>query len=263
MGEAALRKLVIMRHAERVDFTFGAWIPSSFDDKGNYIRRNLNMPLSVPKRTGGPMDFFKDCPLTQIGLFQATLTGEAMKACNMRFDHVFCSPSLRCLETCTNVLKATNQTHLKINIEPGLFEWCGWYRTGMPAWMTIPELQDRGFNISSNYKPVISSFSLNVSETSEEYYMRSFLISSKLLESYPGDLFFVGHAATLDTCSRQLTGRAPRIEKELLSLVQKVPYASVCIAEEKSDRTWHLINPPFPPIRHCDNLNFDWHVLSS
>lgn len=56
----------------------------------------------------------------------------------------------------------------------------------MPVWMNLQELQSWGFKVSSDYKPVISAVDLNVSETSEEYYMRSFLTSSKLLESYPG-----------------------------------------------------------------------------
>lgn len=83
-------------------------------------------------------------------------------------------------------LIASNQSHLKINIEPGLFEWCGWYRNGMPAWMSLQELQAYNFNVALDYKPVINSIDLNVMETSEEFYMRSFLLSSKLLQTYPG-----------------------------------------------------------------------------
>lgn len=255
------RKMIVMRHAERVDFTFGAWIPSSFDEKGNYIRRNLNMPISVPTRAGGPMDFSKDSPLTRIGLFQAILTGEGIRACGMKFDHVFCSPSLRCVETCTNVLKGSNQTHLKLNIEPGLFEWCGWYKTGMPVYMKLPELRNCGFNINLDYKPVVDVVALSTDETSEMYYMRSFLVTKKILDSYSGNIFILGHAGTLDTCTRQLRGKAPRSVVEMQSLVQKVPYVSVCVAEEQSDQTWSLINPPFPNLKHCDNLGFDSSIL--
>ncbi|KAF8773959.1 ecdysteroid-phosphate phosphatase-like [Argiope bruennichi] len=263
MGDmTCLRKLFIMRHAERVDFTFGAWIPSCFDKEGNFIRKNLNMPLSVPKRKGGPLDFFKDCPLTRVGLLQATLTGEAMKLSGVKFSHVFCSPSLRCVETCTNALKASEQMHLPINIEPGLFEWLSWYRDGMPKWMSLEELKSYGFNVSMDYQPILTPMDLmNTKESSEEYYNRNYLVTTKLLEKYPGNLFFVAHAASLDTCSRQLTGKPPRKEQDLLTIVPKATYASVALVEQQADGMWHLADPPFPPLMHTNNASFDWRTL--
>lgn len=43
---------------------------------GRYIRSNLNMPSSLPARSGGHRDYDKDCPITVFGSTQARLVGQ-------------------------------------------------------------------------------------------------------------------------------------------------------------------------------------------
>ena len=76
-----------------------------FGNTGSYVRYDLNMPKLLPKRKGGPTDFSKDSPLTVQGHFQARLVGEAMKEKEIAISHVYASPSLRCVETATSLLK--------------------------------------------------------------------------------------------------------------------------------------------------------------
>lgn len=114
------RLLIVSRHAERIDFTFGNWIPYCFDAEGNYSRKDLNQPMTLPKRAS-PQEYFKDSPLTIVGLYQATLTGQAFKASAVTVTHAYASPAFRCIQTCTNILKELNlMESVPISVEPGL-----------------------------------------------------------------------------------------------------------------------------------------------
>lgn len=44
------RKIYIMRHGERMDFTFGSWIDHSFDKDGKYFQKDLNMAETLIER---------------------------------------------------------------------------------------------------------------------------------------------------------------------------------------------------------------------
>ncbi|KAJ8966440.1 hypothetical protein NQ317_012681 [Molorchus minor] len=102
------RNVFIMRHGERIDFTFGSWVPYCFDEDGNYIH--------------GAKAYLKDSPLTNIGIFEASMVGEALKEKDITIDAAYCSPSFRCIQTCDAVLRALDTSNIsKIKIEPGLF----------------------------------------------------------------------------------------------------------------------------------------------
>jgi ubiquitin-associated and SH3 domain-containing protein len=73
----------------------------------------------------------------------------------------------------------------------------------------------------------------------------------------------VGHAATLDTCSRQLVGGSPLTSQEMRGIIQKVPYCSTVQVELGEDNQWRLKDPPFPPVTHSSNIRFDWRVMQS
>ena len=191
---------------------------------------------------------------------------------------------------------------LKINIEPGLFEWLAWYQDEMPRWMTSEELLAAGYNVEPTYKPYISSEELHdTQESCQQFFIRNFFITQCALqatEEAGGNVLLVGHAATLDTCSRQLVGREPRTVNELMAIVRKVPYCSVAMLEEVVEeedlslmgslggrsspgcissmslmsrstirtpapppKSWRIIQPPFPPMTHTSVSTFDWKLL--
>lgn len=259
------RKIYIMRHGERVDFTFGTWIPYCFDEFNNYVRKDLNMPKSLPKRKNCPEGWQNDSPLTNIGLFQAKLVGEAMYEAGVHVDHVFCSPAYRCVQTCTSALEGLklNGKH-KLRVEPGLFEWMAWYPDGVPDWCTLDELIEARYHIEKEYEPILTGTNLNdvIKETSEEFYNRNHECLLKILESTTGNILIVAHATTLDTCSRQLIGENPRSTNELRQVIHKIPYCSLSVVEQISGE-WKLVEPEFLPVTHSKNPRFEWNALTA
>lgn len=229
------------------------------------------MPKVVPNRLKGPEGFSRDCPLTVMGTVQAALTGEAMKEAGISISHVYSSPSLRCVQTCSSILKGLGASNLPIHIEPGLFEWLAWYQDAMPDWMSAEELANAGYNVHLSYKPYISADELQDSqaqgcnESCEAYYTRNFFVTQCVLastEDLGGHVLFVGHASTLDACARQLTGQEPRPMQDMMGVVRKVAYCGVAMLKESSDmnsakRTWKLEETPFPPLTHCSNARFE------
>ncbi|KAK4885319.1 hypothetical protein RN001_001590 [Aquatica leii] len=260
---SAPQKLFIMRHGERVDFTFGTWIPYCFDETGIYVRKDLNMPLQLPIRQLGPRGYMKDTPLTQIGIHQALLTGEALRNAYVDITHVFSSPSFRCVQTCDAVLRGLGKKDsLKIKLEPGLFEWLVWYPESLPDWLTPEELVTANYNIDLEYKPVVPQTELmETHETCEEFYMRSAFVTQKIVSSSTsGNILLVAHACSLDVCSRDLLGCAPRASGEMTKLLSKVPYCGL-LTLCHSNGKWDMVETPCPPITHTNNQRFDWKVL--
>ncbi|XP_065095903.1 ecdysteroid-phosphate phosphatase isoform X2 [Ochlerotatus camptorhynchus] len=258
------RRIYVLRHGERIDFTFGTWIPYCFDQAGNYIRKDLNMPKSLPQRLS--THWKRDSPLTNMGCYQARLTGDAMKDAGVRIDHVYSSPSFRCIQTITGILEGLGlkDSH-PIHVEPGLFEWLAWYQEGLPEWMSNEELVAADYNIVMDYDPLtkVDDLKLRLQEGLEEFYQRNSAITEHLINSTNGNILIVGHATTLDTCTRHIVGEKLRSTNDMSRIMQKVPYCSMAVIEsEDGIGDWKLVEPPCDPITHTNNNRFDWKILT-
>lgn len=97
-----------------MDLAFGPqWIEQSFDRAGKYRRTNLNMPLDLPQRPS-KRDFLGDSPLTEVGQFQARLTGDALGNEGYKIHYCYVSPALRCIQTAHQILLG-KQKHSNIH----------------------------------------------------------------------------------------------------------------------------------------------------
>ncbi|KAM9333732.1 ubiquitin-associated and SH3 domain-containing protein B-like isoform 2-T2 [Pholidichthys leucotaenia] len=261
-------RLFVCRHGERMDVVFGKhWITQCFDSKGRYVRSNLNMPSSLPIRSGGHRDYDKDCPITVFGSTQAGLVGEALLESHTTIDFVYCSPSLRCIQTAQHILEGLQQEgKTKIRVEPGLFEWTKWVSgTCLPAWIPPAELATANLSVDTTYRPHIPVSKLTVSESYDTYISRSFQVTREILaecKNLGSTVLIVAHASSLEACTRQIQGLNPQNSKDFIQVVRKIPYLGFCACEEMGETgVWQLVDPPILPLTHGPNHSFNWREM--
>lgn len=161
-----------------------------------------------------------------------------------------------------------------------------WYPDGVPDWLTKEELQAAKYNIDTEYQPFVAINNLNesIKETTEGFYTRNYDVLRKIIDStgnfvfkfqskvekliniflkcLVGNVLIVAHATTLDTCTRQLIGEAPRNTNELRQVIHKIPYCSLANVEE-IDGQWKLVEPDTLPVTHSKNPRFEWNALTA
>lgn len=267
-SSASKMRLFVCRHGERMDVVFGKhWVSQCFDSKGRYFRSNLNMPSSLPSRVGGHRDYDKDCPITVFGSTQARLVGEALLESHTAIDFVYCSPSLRCVQTAQNILQGLQlDGKTKIRVEPGLFEWTKWVSgTCLPIWIPPAELATANLCVDTTYRPHFPVNKLTVSESYETYISRSFQVTREILaecKSLGNTVLIVAHASSLEACTRQIQGLTPQNSKDFVQVVRKIPYLGFCACEEMGDSgVWQLVDPPILPLTHGPNHSFNWREM--
>ncbi|CAF2377926.1 unnamed protein product [Rotaria sp. Silwood2] len=261
------QKVFVIRHGERVDSTFGAnWLDQVFDKTtGAYRRVNLNLPKKMVKRKD-LKDFLFDPPLTELGLHQCKIVGEELVAQGIKIDHVYSSPALRCVQTADKILEGLQmRDKIPIRIEPCLFEFLKWYPVVPVKWpfLDLDELTQNGYMVNKSYKPFYPIESLRKDEDELMFYTRSHFITKAILKNHEtdgGNLLIVGHAPTIEVCTRQLTGGQPRIN-DLKYLVLRVPYLSMHCVAKQIDGTWKSTKPPILPNKYTAVEPFEWRFF--
>lgn len=120
-----------------------------------------------------------------------------------------------------------------------------------------------GYNIDTTYQPFIPATQvLENPETCEQFYLRSdFVTKSALGAHQSGNVLFVGHAATLEVCSRELIGRKPRVSgAEMTDIIRKVPYCSLLTVAQEGDK-WEIKDTSSLSVTHTNNQRFDSKII--
>ncbi|XP_031618999.1 protein UBASH3A homolog [Contarinia nasturtii] len=256
---SSTQKIFIMRHGERVDYSFPQWTKFCITSNG-YQRLDLNLPAVLPDRRheiNSRQTWKHDSPLTNQGWNQARLTGDMLNMAKITIDYVYCSPAFRCIQSAAALLEGLKaQKNVKIRIEPALFEWCNSSRK-IPTFLTYEELLLAQYNIDETYVPVVRIEDLK-HETLPELYARNSKISEELSKILNENIFIVGHAVNLETNSQPLLGTNPILSLEKLKeLMKKVSYVSMLTLEKMGNREWR-VSPAVLPLTHGRNFQFDW-----
>uniref|UniRef100_H2ZUS6 Ubiquitin associated and SH3 domain containing A n=1 Tax=Latimeria chalumnae TaxID=7897 RepID=H2ZUS6_LATCH len=257
------RRLLIVRHGERVDHVFGkSWLQQCISIEGKYVRSDLNFPSNLPRRNGGGKDFEQDPPLSSCGIFQSRLMGEALLEKEVTVSCVFCSPALRCIETAHHILEGLQLHQRKICIEPGLFEWTKWEASkAIPLFMSVSELRQAKYNVDTSYRVIVPVSSLAPSESYEEYIDRCTVAIQEILTApNEGTVLYCTVTRKIINSDRPLVNIPP----ESLCInrtngIQKIPGLGLCCCEElKEEDKWQLIEPPVGTFTHGANSAFSW-----
>jgi ubiquitin-associated SH3 domain-containing protein len=67
----------------------------------------------------------------------------------------------------------------------------------------------------------------------------------------------VGHAATLEVCTRQIVGQPIRSYADFNATIRKVPYLGCCLLQKTNDTGFDIVPTNIPPLTHGATFNFD------
>lgn len=284
-------RILVMRHGERVDHNVSDWIEKSFDADGNYHPKDLNMPETLIKHPRGPkvngnafvvrksilfrhrfnfQGWLKDSPLSNVGVLQATLVGKALRRAGVNIDKAYASPAFRSISTCSSVLEGLQQKdQTQINVDSGLFEWCGWHvAAGVSAiqWLESDDLIRSGVNVNETYQSSFDRCEMVhcLNESAEEFQERCGKFVKDLASDVKGGetILLVAHGPTGVVCSQALCGRPLLNGVDLTALMTKVPYCSLTIFEKDllKGGDWVVADESYP-MTHLSNDTWDYRVM--
>ena len=206
-------RLIILRHAERVDVLLGEkWYEQVFGGAPSappQRYQNSILPHGLPQRLNTLLYVF-DPPITRSGQQKSYTRGQNLARMGLSVDYCYSSPACRSVLTSTAVLQGMNRSQIPIRLEPFLFEPLNW-NTPLQAlgnvspFMSSGDWLQSGFNVDRRYRRINDY--LDPFETENDYYLRSDKVFRSIVGRYsanhsphghrrPTTVLIVGHAAS-------------------------------------------------------------------
>uniref|UniRef100_A0A8R1DTV2 Uncharacterized protein n=2 Tax=Caenorhabditis japonica TaxID=281687 RepID=A0A8R1DTV2_CAEJA len=229
---------MVMRHSERLDDCCQGWIERC-NKEGQYEPFDLNMPSKLPVQRA-LRDFSRDTCLTRSGVVLSQMVGRGLLMTDNTPDLIYCSPSLRCIQTATWVRDMSGSQAL-LRVEPGLFENFQ-YPHGVPRFLT--PLQRLQFPVDKAFRPFMSLDAVvGRHESNDEYNKRIQTVlrtiaqqEEVLKEEKELKVLVVAHASTVDMAVGLLREK-PRFtsDAELDNIAVPVPYCAMVYLKKFSE----------------------------
>uniref|UniRef100_A0A914X7G1 Uncharacterized protein n=1 Tax=Plectus sambesii TaxID=2011161 RepID=A0A914X7G1_9BILA len=244
------KRLIVMRHAESMDFVFGNWIIEAYEE-GDYKPYDLNQPLTLPKRPR--LHYWRDAPLTEMGGMTAQLVGRGLHFNHARPAFIVSSPALSCVQTAAGLAKTLKcDQPISICIEPSLFD----FAEEAPEFVSPQRLLELDYPINVSYKPLMSYDKLyRLRETPTEFKKRMSTVIRSLVELSKGTIVVVGHAATVDLTTRSLLDmneRETTIGEEVEVNASHYPFCSIVAIEQAIDGSWRVLHNATPSLSYMN-----------
>ena len=254
-------RVIIVRHAERVDQTLGPdWYNKVFGGVPSAPTQSYKHP-SLPKRLpprSNTLLYVFDPPITRTGEQQSFQKGQQLTRVGATINYCYSSPASRSMITADAILKGMNRNHIPIRPEPYLFEPMNWNSAlrlldGMHPFMSTGDWKRTGYNVDQNY-PRLDNY-LNLYENENDYYNRSQTFFQSIEQRHGGispavahgyaprrrtTVLIVGHASSPEIFST-IALRQPFDTKIFGEQCTKVPYLHTVVLErDANNHIWYL-----------------------
>jgi broad specificity phosphatase PhoE len=250
-------RLIIIRHAERVDTILGdQWYEQVFGNGPSAITQMYQHPLlpqRLPRRLNTLLYVF-DPPITRTGQRNCVYKGRELANMGASVDSCYSSPACRSILSASAILQGMNRSQIPIRLEPYLFEPMNWNTPlqelgDVSPFMSTGDWIQNGYNMDRRYRRLNDY--LNPLENEQDFLKRSQIFfqsierrhgsgASLIGRGRRSTVLIVGHAATPLIYST-IALRQPFDVDSFGKQCAHIPFLHTIILERNAtNRTWHM-----------------------